>query len=311
MRNQDGGGYSFIEDEKLVVKKGYFDAASMLDEYRKDHDAQSSSPFLLHFRISTSGIIDEVNTHPHHVRDDLVMAHNGHLTGYGDKEQSDTLEFVALVLKHMPPVWEEDHIQTHLIERYINGDKMAFLRADGEYYIINEEAGVWKDGMWFSNKSYEKTKVYKTRGFTGQVYHGTPKNHNPNTLIPADYTACGWDEDDLVTGAWSTEVDDANIGEFETYFDEICAYCDEKLDADDAEFCIQLDAWYPVCMECIIGNEDELVQLGVVCDAVTEVWDELMNEIEERELVAAEEEDDKDTPATSKLWALTANVFSS
>ena len=306
-RNSDGGGYSFIQDEDLVIKKGYFDQVTMLDEYREDIKANPESPFLIHFRISTSGLVDEINTHPHRVRDDLVMAHNGHITGYGSKEQSDTLEFVSTILKQMPPAWEEDEVQVHLIEQYIRGDKMALLRSDGEYVIINEDAGNWQDGLWFSNKSWEKKKKYVVKG-NHRPFSGTKTSTvtgatggNGKAPNPIDYTACGWDNP-------STPYS----GEYETYFGENCAYCDGTLEEFDAEFCVRLDAWYPICADCVVDQEQDLVISGAVCDAVDEVWDELVYEYEDdKALDDTPPEEKEEKPATGPRFRLSSYVFRS
>lgn len=283
-RNKDGGGYAYPLDDGIVIKKGYFKPDVMLEDYRADVKAHPDVPFLIHFRISTSGALDEINTHPHRVRPDLVIAHNGHISGYGSKEQSDTLEFVNLILKKLPEAWEEDPIQTHLIERYINRDKMVILRADGEYVILNEELGYWKDKLWFSNKTYEKLGVVKHSAGSGQ----RPKGYVP----PANqYIACGWDEFDM--------CDYPALDTVETFLDEQCAYCDGKLDTKDAEFCVQLDAWYPVCSDCVIENEVELVNEGCVADAVEEAWDYVFDGQEDK------------LPVTSSLMRWTSNVFNS
>lgn len=286
----------------------------MLKEYRADVAVNPTVPFLIHFRISTSGLIDGDNTHPHRVRDDMVMAHNGHITGYGDKEKSDTLEFVELILKGMPARWEEDPIQTHLIERYINRDKLVLLRGDGEYVILNEEAGVWKDKLWFSNKSYEKRPVVK--GFQGHGINygvGNPKSYasaKGKVTSPAAYTACGWESDGESTFPFYSDGD--GRPHFETFLDEECAYCSLPLDAGDAEFNIQLDAWYPICSDCVIDKEKELVKGGVIADAVTQIWDEVFDKADEDGMVNDMPDLEKEeTPATSRLLAPIFNVFSS
>lgn len=325
-RNRDGGGYSYVDDGKVLIKKGHFDSVTMLDEYREDVKAHPESPFLIHFRISTSGLVDAVNTHPHRVRPDLVMAHNGHISGYGSKEQSDTLEFVALVLSRMPDGWEDDELQVHLIERYISGDKIALLRADGEYGIINEDAGNWQDGLWFSNKSWTKPQRVvpwinnpNNPANRGKAANSSSKTSGAgggtgnNVTSPSAFTACGWDDDDMY-GAWGKD----NL-DLITYFDETCAFCDQKLNEMDAEFCIALDAWYPVCMECAVDNEKELVDSGAMADALDEVWDEVIdacddvepNQILLQEVVDAVITEEDTTPATSGLIRLTANVFDS
>lgn len=287
-RNKDGGGYAFPQEDRVVIKKGFFNPADMLKEYRADVEAFPEVPFLIHFRISTSGKIDAENTHPHRVRKDMVIAHNGHIQGYGSKEQSDTLEFVNIVLQGMPERWEEDAIQTHLIERFLVCDKMVLLRGDSEYVIFNEDMGWWVDGIWYSNKSFEKIKVvtksFNPKPFTGKSSSGTTNR----AALPMNYTACGWDDDD---GFYETAPQTYNH-----YLNQDCCYCDVKLEEYDNEMNIALDSWYPICADCIVDKEKELVGGGVIADAVTEIWEEVFDKDEE--------------PATSPLLKPISSWFS-
>ena len=115
-------------------------------------------------------------------------------------------------------------------------------------------------------------------------------------------------------GAWGNENPDLI-----TYFDETCAFCDLKLNEMDAEFCVALDAWYPVCMECAVDNEKELVESGALADALDEVWDEVIDACEDakqnqillQEVVDTDITEEDKTPVTSAAFRLTANVFDS
>ena len=135
-RNPDGGGFAYVAEGELWIDKGYFDMKEMLTEYRKARGIYPDSPFLLHFRIATVGPVDGENTHPFRVRDDLVMAHNGTIQGFGDKERSDSYDFAKTVLASLKPGWEEDETMGWLVEKAIGYNKIALLRSDGAMTIL-------------------------------------------------------------------------------------------------------------------------------------------------------------------------------
>jgi predicted glutamine amidotransferase len=112
---------------------------------------------LLHFRIATHGTISEDNTHPFPVfQSQLVMAHNGILTGFGGKDKSDTLDFVDTVISKLARDFVTNPAAQILLRHAIgHGNKLAFLSNLGDLTLVNEKAGEWKGGIWYSNNSYK------------------------------------------------------------------------------------------------------------------------------------------------------------
>jgi hypothetical protein len=54
----------------------------------------------------------------------------------------------------------------HLIEEYMGrANKMVVMNQAGDYKILNEEAGSWESGVWFSNQTF---RVYRTT-YVGQT----------------------------------------------------------------------------------------------------------------------------------------------
>ena len=245
-RNKDGGGLSYVDDGELVIKKGYFEMTEMLDDYRTLRKAHEASPFIIHMRIATMGAVDGDNTHPFWVRDDLVMAHNGTIRGFGNKEMSDSYDFATTVLRTLQPGWEDDETIRFLVERAINYDKMVLMRADTSAYILNEDAGDWVDGLWYSNASYKKPVKYKAVA----PYVAKPANGNSLAVVPSA---------DVYEGIWDDDF-------YWQFIGEDCLQCDEQLTIQDVESCEEVDATAPVCEKCIVGQYDALVNQGVIAE---------------------------------------------
>jgi glutamine amidotransferase len=239
-KNSDGGGLSYIEEGKVVISKGYFDMKEMLGEYRKQRELHPDSPFILHFRIATHGAINEENTHPFYVRDDLVLAHNGILSNFGSDELSDTRDYIDSVLKNLPNGWEDNEALVWLVENSLGySNKFCLLRADGEAIILNESAGEWVDDVWYSNSSWKKYKKY---------------GKNTHSLVPAK-TVGKLEE----TKHWF-DIDE----QYAEYEDELCAYCDHTLDYYDAEWCAEIAAVVPVCEQCVWTHRETLENEGTI-----------------------------------------------
>ena len=234
-RNPDGGGFAFTDGSELIVHKGFFDMKEMLEEYRKARGVYPDSPFLLHFRIATVGPVNGDNTHPFWVREDLVMAHNGTIQGFGDNTKSDSLDFAQTVLASLKPGFEEDETIGWLIEKAVGYNKIALLRADGAATILNEEKGDWVDDLWFSNDSYKKVKFYGNR------------NAKPLTTKPVQI--------------------DAKYGGVDLSFLGLpCVKCEGKMDLWDCELAEDYQASVPVCYDCISEFEPMLVNQGLIAD---------------------------------------------
>lgn len=155
--NPDGAGYAFTRDGKVVIKKGYSKLKEFLKDYDNDVKDNEASAFLVHFRIRTMGDKSDENTHPFTIPNG-AMIHNGSLTGTGsifDKGGSDTSLFAARFGKHLSYdfVYNKNKELTEAIGTY---NKLAMLYDDNRYVIVNEEAGHWNDGVWYSNAGYVK-----------------------------------------------------------------------------------------------------------------------------------------------------------
>lgn len=184
--NPDGGGYAFINgDGKPHIKKGYYTFPDWMRDYEKDWEEYGKhSSFILHFRIATHGTKGPMNTHPHQVDDDTVVAHNGIIPVPMKKKdvRSDTLVFVEEVLRNLPSGWMDQPALWDMVSDYITGSKLVFLTTDPDYeygvYLMHADDGHWltrKTGekdekgkdieenreVWFSNRSFRVSRRYK------------------------------------------------------------------------------------------------------------------------------------------------------
>ena len=156
--NPDGIGYCFSKDGKLIIRKAFFDFESFYQSYLADNIQGINK--LIHFRIATSGKIDELNCHPFKITDEIAFIHNGIIPNYGSKTENDTLQFCNEILK---PIFNEFGIEIlknqsfrKTLIKLIGHSKLAFLDKNGNSYLINEKMGHRKNGIWFSNHTYQE-----------------------------------------------------------------------------------------------------------------------------------------------------------
>jgi len=155
-RNSDGAGFMYAENDKLIIKKGFMDFDSFYEEF-KPHQEKSAA---IHFRITTHGATDEANTHPFQVGPNLGFIHNGVINAVDcseDKSRSDTYhfntKFLSQFYKRDSRFIYKEHFKD-VIKAYVGQSKLVFLNNKGHHTIVNEKAGVWEEGAWYSNTSF-------------------------------------------------------------------------------------------------------------------------------------------------------------
>lgn len=161
-RNPDGAGYMYVDSGKVIIKKGFMDVDSLIDSLGKD-DLDDKN-VILHFRIGTSGLKDELNTHPYPIYDDndvqcltdIGVAHNGVLYSYSPGPLSkinDTQNFIQQVLSKLDADFTKDKDKLFLISKLIGTSKLAFL--DDSDTIVTLGDFIEDDGYLYSNSSYK------------------------------------------------------------------------------------------------------------------------------------------------------------
>ncbi len=181
INNPDGAGYAAVVEGRLIVEKGFSD----FEEFWRAFDQiQHGNQCLVHFRVASAGSKDMANCHPWLVSDTLAIVHNGTLEDFKvkDSEESDTSNFNEQVLKELftllGPKFYLSPVIHYLLRKTIGDSKMAFLDADGDCSIINQERGVADDGVWYSNESFRAVKTTKSSNNSNNgVKDGTPFSH--------------------------------------------------------------------------------------------------------------------------------------
>lgn len=191
LNNPDGAGFAYTEDNQLIIKKGFM----TFDEFNKAFKQHKNKAAIIHFRITTHGDTTPENTHPFQVGKNLAMIHNGVIRAIDrvdDLSKSDTYHFNTKILSQLYKRDTRFIYKPHykeLIKHYIGHSKLVFLNNKGHFEIINEDDGVWEEGVWFSNTTYKNHKFLTPK----KVSHTPFKNTNTNKLEsnPANVFAQG------------------------------------------------------------------------------------------------------------------------
>lgn len=214
LNNGDGAGILYIDNGVMKTSKELMSFDVFYETYiqiKKSFGKKNN--ILIHFRISTHGLVNESNCHPFLVDDNIGFIHNGMIYNVEDsKLHSDTYMFNENILKNLKPGFEyKVDIMDMLADFIGKGSKLVFLNAQDEFCIVNEEAGHWYMGCWFSNRSYEKVNNY--------VDYGGVKKYKP-------YGGMGFARD------YSTPLSKDDWGGGNSWYSadsEFCDTCSSKL----------------------------------------------------------------------------------
>jgi predicted glutamine amidotransferase len=187
--NGDGAGIMYANSGKIVVKKELTSFEKFM-QYKNEADKIGGN-IVMHFRISTSAGINLNNIHPFKVNSELHFCHNGILDIAVPKNSpiNDTQIFNNQILRNLPKGFQHNHAIMDLIEQRI-GDRNKFVLLDtnGQFYIINEIAGNWDEGNWYSNNSY----LYSYSNVITSNYY--VKNKSNKTFVDS-----AWEYDEIDT----------------------------------------------------------------------------------------------------------------
>ncbi len=150
IKNSNGAGFMYAEDNKIYIKKGFMKLKDFLESYKE----YESKELVIHFRLASCGEITPEMCHPFAINDELAIVHNGHITipYLKDKNMSDSLWFVEEIFKKLPSNFLENDIYLKLITLAIGRSVMVFLDNKGKIFKIgNKEGSIMLSGCWFSN----------------------------------------------------------------------------------------------------------------------------------------------------------------
>lgn len=179
--NSDGGGFAWVENGKVFIRKPFWSVDEMWKEYVEHEDHQ----MIVHFRITTHGGTSADNCHPFDAGGGWAMGHNGMIALASPQTgESDTRayirEFIAPITNVDPDFIKQDAIPK-IMERHIGHSKLVFINGKGEHLIVNEAAGTWDEGIWYSNCSFRAARSTAT----------TTTQHN-NTYNAHDTDSTRW-----------------------------------------------------------------------------------------------------------------------
>lgn len=169
-RNKDGFGISVIDRGKISTQR-IFDPKGNDPEkvYELLEDALEQD-ILLHLRYATVGEESQINCHPFTVLEkakdgvDLVFAHNGTLTGFGNGKnctKSDSREFndtiatplLKAAYKAYGDEWATQPWLLDILKKYSYSTSVfTFLDENGKLLIVNRSNGKEFTGWWASNQ---------------------------------------------------------------------------------------------------------------------------------------------------------------
>ena len=191
--NSHGAGFAYVDDGRVVIKKGFFTFDAFYEEYQKI----IGKPCLIHFRWKTSGEKDEANCHPFEVNENVCFAHNGVISGFNRvATMSDTANFNEDIIKPLTKDsgekewWKNDGFKWFIEAAIGTNNKLVFFSKDETFVIFNEALGEWnaEKDMWFSNDSY-RVKKHRNPPVTSYYHQHSYSNYcgvggNCNNVAP-------------------------------------------------------------------------------------------------------------------------------
>jgi len=161
--NNDGHGFAIVVADRILVRRGMH-AEAMIDAFVTARRRHPAGPALFHSRWTTHGSTNLDNCHPFMVGDDprTMVAHNGVLPADVQPGEGDPRSDTRIAAEEFLPRMGSLHLRRNRlrVERWMtSANKMVVLSIDRRFrqpaYILNEKAGIWDGGIWYSNDSYQ------------------------------------------------------------------------------------------------------------------------------------------------------------
>lgn len=215
--NPDGAGLTFFDGKNIQIIKEMKSVKTFYAQYKEIRAQYPTIDIAIHFRIATHGGVNLTNCHPFKVNKQTAFIHNGVISKMNaTKEFSDTFIFNETILKKLPPNFATNETILELLDSYIGYSKLVIISGKN-YAIVNESAGHWNAGDWYSNESYKPRKVYEYK----PIYNGV-KPYQRNTWHTPDL----WDEAD----AYAIDTPQKKTADANKYYSGECDCCAEKSD---------------------------------------------------------------------------------
>jgi hypothetical protein len=200
--NDDGHGYAIVDSDRIIVGRG-MDAEAMIESFALLRAASPDGPALFHSRYSTHGVIDVDNVHPFAVGGDerTIIAHNGVLPSSVQPVKGDARSDTRIAAEDFLPRFGS--LRTRRARaRFENWmtpyNKIVILTVDRRFkdraYILNERAGTWDGGIWYSNSGYQPVAGGgSSLAFSRFEYeYACPECSSLLDAFDQDCAECGW-----------------------------------------------------------------------------------------------------------------------
>lgn len=160
--NSDGHGFAIVDNDRLIVHRG-LDGPRVVAAFQVLRDRYRSGPAVFHSRLATHGDRDIDNCHPLVVGGDrrTVIAHNGILPPVVRPAATDPRSDTRITAEEFLPAFGPLHQRRVRLRfaRWMTAHNLMVLltvdpRFDERGYIFHESAGIWEDGIWYSNDGY-------------------------------------------------------------------------------------------------------------------------------------------------------------
>lgn len=164
--NADGHGFAIVTGRSLVIERD-MNGERLIERFTAARRVHPSGPALFHSRTATAGSTGVANCHPFRVGGDAgtILAHNGILPSSVQParrdKRSDTRIAAEDFLSNEPFGRLSTARARTRMERWLtDSNKVVILTVNPHYrrqaYVLNEHAGIWDSGIWYSNDDYRR-----------------------------------------------------------------------------------------------------------------------------------------------------------
>ena len=166
--NPHGNGFSYADNGKVIIKKGYMDFESFYTALNEIPNIKDKN-VVLHMRITTHGSTSKGNCHPFplsnkisylkatHIKTDIAIIHNGIISNIEEDKKNDLSDTMTYIKNVLYPRYRANNsfMDSEEIREEIKKEiksKMVIMKSDGSYYLIGDF--ITEDGYIYSNYSY-------------------------------------------------------------------------------------------------------------------------------------------------------------
>lgn len=179
--NPHGAGFMYVDYDKnkVVIEKGFMTYSTFCKALKKHRvEYGSDSAVVMHFRIATSGGVNEECTHPYplsnNIKDlkqvkcftDLGIAHNGIIPccSRGGNGYNDTMKFIKdylfSLIDNDKKFYKNDDTLDE-INDYIGCSKLAIFDNDSHCTLFGKWFKI--DGVYYSNTYWQSSYIWQKK----------------------------------------------------------------------------------------------------------------------------------------------------